>query len=495
MNLTDYILEAADVTDVDMFDIEIEQTLAEIAVAEAMLDCIEKQDVLLEYNEDSAEEIITESSMLWVLEAANKYDSEIKSIQQLIDLGNQEIKYVNDILNNSEKLKQMTKEQKADILKLRDQLRTQVDDMVKIRENLTALGKPGVEKSMKNAEKRSEKIKQAKTKSSEIKNVSDALAKLGVFPTGKTAAKVTALDNKIANLKDVADEIGNEGKAFNYTTKGAAEEYKNKMKESASGFKSSAKGAANATGAFLTKVALGLRTLIANVLSLIFATKFDKLADKLEQMDSVVVEMNYTESTYLLRIGVVLKQLIPEFDNTVVKPLSSFSKPGSGTIENVDKACDTINKKIQTVVSGVKEVKKDKDSKSTVGAVDKDIIIDICRTLGNGEMKRTMNNIRFMIGKWNLEFEGVPKKTAQHVRKTFNKLNNFFGTAARAMSKIYKIAKKNDSVNKDIDLSKLDEGDMMYKSDFDAMVNEPINTDNDTKNESFSMKLSDEDFF
>ena len=490
MNLTDYILEAADVTDVDMFDIEIEQTLAEIAVAEAMLDCIEKQDVLLEYNEDSAEEIITESSMLWVLEAAKRkkktgHDEAIAAINEFINNWQQ----TKNQIKNSPNFPENEKER---FVKL-------IDEKIKSLENAKSQIPTNDElKKMASAEKRAEKRAASKAKLENLKNAIESgkaleneLAKHNINVSDRTKKFVNRIDGAITSLNNLGDDIRNEGKAFGYTAKGAAEEYKGKMNE----FKSSAKGAANATGAFLTKVALGLRTLIANVLSLIFATKFDKLADKLEQMDSVVVEMNYTEATYLLRIGVVLKQLIPEFDNTVVKPLSSFSKPGSGTIENVDKACDTINKKIQTVVSGVKDVKKDKDSKSTVGAVDKDIIIDICRTLGNGEMKRTMNNIRFMIGKWNLEFEGIPKKTAQHVRKTFNKLNNFFGTAARAMSKIYKIAKKNDSVNKDIDLSKLDEGGAMYKSDFDAMVNEPINTDNDTKNESFSMKLSDEDFF
>ena len=490
MNLTDYILEAADVTDVDMFDIEIEQTLAEIAVAEAMLDCIEKQDVLLEYNEDSAEEIITESSMLWVLEAAKRKKK----------TGNDEaIAAINEFINNWQQTKNQIKNSPNFPENEKERFVKLIDEKIKSLENAKSQIPTNDElKKMASAEKRAEKRAASKAKLENLKNAIESgkaleneLAKHNINVSDRTKKFVNRIDGAITSLNNLGDDIRNEGKAFGYTAKGAAEEYKGKMNE----FKSSAKGAANATGAFLTKVALGLRTLIANVLSLIFATKFDKLADKLEQMDSVVVEMNYTEATYLLRIGVVLKQLIPEFDNTVVKPLSSFSKPGSGTIENVDKACDTINKKIQTVVSGVKDVKKDKDSKSTVGAVDKDIIIDICRTLGNGEMKRTMNNIRFMIGKWNLEFEGIPKKTAQHVRKTFNKLNNFFGTAARAMSKIYKIAKKNDSVNKDIDLSKLDEGGAMYKSDFDAMVNEPINTDNDTKNESFSMKLSDEDFF
>jgi hypothetical protein len=61
MEFTNYILEAAGVSDVDIMDIEVTQAMAEMAVLEAMMDCYEKQMVLLEYNEDSADEIFTES--------------------------------------------------------------------------------------------------------------------------------------------------------------------------------------------------------------------------------------------------------------------------------------------------------------------------------------------------------------------------------------------------------------------------------------------------
>jgi hypothetical protein len=61
MEFTNYILEAAGVSDVDIMDIEVTQAMAEMAVLEAMMDCYEKQMVLLEYNEDSADEIFTEA--------------------------------------------------------------------------------------------------------------------------------------------------------------------------------------------------------------------------------------------------------------------------------------------------------------------------------------------------------------------------------------------------------------------------------------------------
>ena len=75
MNSTDYILEAAGVSDVDIMDIEVAQAFAEMAVLEAMMNCYDKQIVLLEYNEDSADEIFTESETHmpgmadWMLEA------------------------------------------------------------------------------------------------------------------------------------------------------------------------------------------------------------------------------------------------------------------------------------------------------------------------------------------------------------------------------------------------------------------------------------------
>lgn len=61
MNLNDYILEG--MSDIDVSDIEITQAFAEMAVLEAMMNCYEKQMVLLEYNEESADEIFTESFM------------------------------------------------------------------------------------------------------------------------------------------------------------------------------------------------------------------------------------------------------------------------------------------------------------------------------------------------------------------------------------------------------------------------------------------------
>lgn len=64
MEFTDYILEAAGVSDVDIMDIEVTQAMAEMAVLEAMMDCYEKQMVLLEYNEDAANEIFSESYVI-----------------------------------------------------------------------------------------------------------------------------------------------------------------------------------------------------------------------------------------------------------------------------------------------------------------------------------------------------------------------------------------------------------------------------------------------
>ena len=61
MEFTNYILESADVSDVDVMDIGVAQAMAEMAVLEAMMDCYEKQMVLLEYNYESAEEIFTEA--------------------------------------------------------------------------------------------------------------------------------------------------------------------------------------------------------------------------------------------------------------------------------------------------------------------------------------------------------------------------------------------------------------------------------------------------
>lgn len=66
MNFNDFILEAADVRDVDMLDIEVAQLIAEMSVIDAMMNCYEKQMILLEYNEDSAEEIFTESASITI---------------------------------------------------------------------------------------------------------------------------------------------------------------------------------------------------------------------------------------------------------------------------------------------------------------------------------------------------------------------------------------------------------------------------------------------
>ena len=85
MNFNDYILEAAGVSDVDVLDIELTQAFAEMAVLEAMIACYEKQEVLLEYNEESAEEIFIENDFNlpfmedWVVEASKNKKSEPKN--------------------------------------------------------------------------------------------------------------------------------------------------------------------------------------------------------------------------------------------------------------------------------------------------------------------------------------------------------------------------------------------------------------------------------
>jgi hypothetical protein len=61
MNLNEMIFESADVTNVSIDDVELTQLFAEMAVLEAMMDCYDKQLVLMEYNKEAAEEIITES--------------------------------------------------------------------------------------------------------------------------------------------------------------------------------------------------------------------------------------------------------------------------------------------------------------------------------------------------------------------------------------------------------------------------------------------------
>lgn len=62
--MNDYILEAADITNVSVSDIELTQLFAEAAVLEAMMNCYEKQIALMEYNEEAAEEIMMETSYL-----------------------------------------------------------------------------------------------------------------------------------------------------------------------------------------------------------------------------------------------------------------------------------------------------------------------------------------------------------------------------------------------------------------------------------------------
>lgn len=82
MNLNDYILES--VSDVDTLDIELAQLFAEMAVLEAMMDCYEKQIAILEYNEDSANEIFTETAQLMIMEDA-KYKKEDLKIRKAKD--------------------------------------------------------------------------------------------------------------------------------------------------------------------------------------------------------------------------------------------------------------------------------------------------------------------------------------------------------------------------------------------------------------------------
>ena len=91
MEFTNYILEAAGVSDVDIMDIEVTQAMAEMAVLEAMMDCYEKQMVLLEYNEDSADEIFTEAETY--VPAMEDWISEDYKAGPLYAKGNKDVQY------------------------------------------------------------------------------------------------------------------------------------------------------------------------------------------------------------------------------------------------------------------------------------------------------------------------------------------------------------------------------------------------------------------
>jgi hypothetical protein len=75
--MNDYILESADVTNVSIDDIEYEKQLAEINVIEAMINCYEKQLMLMEYNEESACEIMMESGI--IMESDDKRPLSVKA--------------------------------------------------------------------------------------------------------------------------------------------------------------------------------------------------------------------------------------------------------------------------------------------------------------------------------------------------------------------------------------------------------------------------------
>ena len=83
--MNDYILESADVTNVSIDDIELTQLFAEMAVLEAMMDCYEKQLILLEYNEESAEEIIEETYGLTKYNGAreSKQDKDTDNVKEM----------------------------------------------------------------------------------------------------------------------------------------------------------------------------------------------------------------------------------------------------------------------------------------------------------------------------------------------------------------------------------------------------------------------------
>jgi len=428
MEFTDYILEAAGVSDVDIMDIEVTQAMAEMAVLEAMMDCYEKQMVLLEYNEDSADEIFNEAEIFvpemseFIQEARVEYhDLKMKHGWKIVhdtDAGNKDGKgkngqglwYLYGVDENGLEL----------VFGPYDSKQQLIFNARNNKQARAGYGKHNIAENRNRIAELKKKINEGKAQeeaapASVERAVSGSTA--GQQPTQATNGTSTATEpnqsstsDKKAAQWDGDSEVSGPSKSFG-----------------------------NSFKKFMSKAGSVVQQLVLGLVDAIFEVNFEKLKEKvLDKGADFEVKINKNEFDKLNRLAALIKVTENYYEECSLDKLKNVvwtkAKVGAyvDTVRDLEKA---LREKFELVNA---------ENENDEGyAMNKDDFALLCDKLGHGEFKKLLRKCQKEVSAANIDYNvenQIPPVVGKELRKFVNYLIKTYRDTSKCFTKVLKFA-------------------------------------------------------
>jgi len=458
MEFTNYILESADVADVDVMDIEVAQAMAEMAVLEAMMDCYEKQMVLLEYNYESAEEIFTEAETFvpamedWMLEnykAGPLYDKGWKNM--LYDKNGQPLYGVFDVSNGEWKRIDKVGYNEKDAEKKAAELN---------KKNLNPVGKkqanaaPTVPKSPKapvsgyTADMEGPDMGQfgggmyvsrptgGKSNSIEKKSgqVVDNRHTAGYTPPyGKNAQHGTSVMPDLGvDVTEPKQPPKSDKPATNQGTNQGGAKQADQWDGSAA-VSSASKSFKNSFKKYMFKAGSVIQQLVLGLIDSIFSVNFDKLADKLAEKgaDFTMNDKQFQTINRIEDLMEITQIYYAKFDSMLLSRVN-WTRAEVNKYKNalVETTTALRQKYVDTGVFDSTTQQVNSPSKQTTP----EDLIDICRALGKGEFKKLLRKCQKEAAAYNTDYNenaNIPPEIGKAMRTFVNDLIKVYNKTAK----------------------------------------------------------------
>jgi len=419
MEFTNYILEAAGVSDVDIMDIEVTQAMAEMAVLEAMMDCYEKQMVLLEYNEDSADEIFTEAET-FVPAMPEEYVVEFKKINVQRDGATGKWQVVQYEAEN-EKIKD-------------DKGWTHTSAVRKYGVNT-----PGVEPDKilgtydteKEAQDAYEKFnldlfgKQSKTRIEREKRAQLPHEKTprGTFDARKENPERT--ERKLAERKKKLEKAAGTPATpgSNATTPSESPKQADQWDGSAN-VSTASKSFGNSFKKFMSKAGSVIQQLVLGLVDAVFSVNFDKLADKIAEKGAGFT-MNDKQFQTINRLEDLMdltQQYYGKFDSTLLSRVN-WTRAEVNKYKNIlsETSAALKQKYVDTGVFNNTAEQVNSPNKQTTP----EDLIDLCHALGKNDFKKLLRKCQKEAAAYNTDFNenaNIPPEIGKAMRTFVNDL-------------------------------------------------------------------------
>lgn len=473
MNFNDYVLEAAEVNDISMMDVELTQTLAEMAVLEAMMDCYEKQMVLLEYNEDSADEIFTEAETFMPYmedyrdDAASLRGAKMKQLKR--DYYGPE---------SGEKQDWLIYEVEQDGNKFVMGYPSKPDTHIKGTQCILGENIAEVENRINEFIKRSGNDPSAGSKllrrwKGDIEKKIDARVNV-VGPnnvqiaTNKPSASFNGYDNHRKGEQRVqgptpADRTNNieknTGEKYGYRTKPSAtpatpastgtpgpnatasSDKVNDQWNGDAAVSGPSKSFSNSFKKFMSKAGTAIQQLVLGLVDAIFEVNFEKLKEKvLDKGVDFEVKINKNEFDKLHRLTALIEVTNGYYEECSLDKLKSVT----WTKAKVGAYVNTV-KELEKALRDKFELVGAEDANDEGYAMNKDDFAELCDKLGHGEFKKKLRKCQKEVSAANIDYNvenQIPPVVGKELRKFVNYLIKAYQDTSKCFTKVLKFAEE-----------------------------------------------------